>query len=139
MEDFLILDMSLSQPPLPPPARGARAALGTAAGLGVGALAAAAWARLEYGVWDPNKLTTREHRLKIAGMLVAGSILGTSMGARAGTRAKAVTGAIIGNVVAQIPALLDPALIRNNPIIGNIWQFGLPLAGAVIAVNLDHA
>ena len=118
--------------PLP---SGGRAALGTAAGLSFATLAAAAWSRLQEETWDPDPYPTRRSRARFAGILLAGSTVGAIVGSQKGTRKAAVVGGALGIVVSQIPLILDPAFVTRHPVLGNIWQYGLPVAGAVLGVN----
>lgn len=121
----------IANPDLP---TGGRAALGAAAGLSFAMLAAAAWAKLEHDQWDPN-IPTRRARWGLAGAWLLGATAGASVAARPGTRYAAAVGTALGVVVTQVPLILDPAFVNNHPILGNIWQYGVPIAGAVLGVN----
>ena len=115
--------------------KGGQAALGVAAALGIATFAAAAWARLQLDTWKVNAIGSPSTRRKLAGAyLVAGGI-GAGLAARPGTRAAAVIGTTLGVIVAQAPLLWDPFLIRRYPVMGNIWQYGVPIGGALLGVN----
>lgn len=117
--------------------RGGRAVAGTAGGIVVANLVAAAWARLKSESWDPNRLKGGfSDRAWYAGMLTASSTLATFLAAPTGARARSALGCMAGNIVAQAPLLLSPDIAENNPEVVHAWQSLLPMAGVTIASNL---
>ena len=115
--------------------KGGRAALGVVAGLGLATFAASAWARLERDTWRVNEIGSSSVRLKLAGVYLVAGAIGAGLGARPGTRMGAVVGTALGVIAAQAPILWDPFLIKRYPIMGNIWQYGVPIGGALLGVN----
>lgn len=47
----------------------------------------------------------------------------------------AVIGTSLGVLVGQAPLFWDPFLIKRYPVMGNIWQYGVPIGGALLGVN----
>ncbi len=121
--------------PMNNPLSGGRVGVGTAAALGFATLAAAAWSRIQRKTWKVNEIGDHKIRLKLAGAYLLTGMLGAGLAARPGTRRAAVVGTAVGVVAAQAPLIWDPFLIKRHPIIGNIWQYTLPVAGAVLGVN----
>lgn len=125
-------DMWLRANPAPV---GGRAALGTLAGLGIATLVGAAWARIERDTWFVNRIGERDVRMKLAGGQLFLAPIGAASLARPGTRLAAGIGAAVGVVAGQMPLLLDPMLVQRFPILGNLWQYTVPIGATLLAIN----
>lgn len=120
---------------------GGRAALGATVGMAAVSIAAMAWSRLSYKQWDPNRLESglmiqpRQARAVLAGAAAIGAAGGAALMARDGYKKAAAIGAVLGVAISQVPFFMDPGFPVRHKIIGNIWQIGLPIAGAVLGAN----
>ena len=132
-EDVMEFDLAVPQQADRP--TGGRAALGTMAGLSFAALAAAVWSRLEHESWNFNETTSRNARIGIATTMLGAASIGAFATARKGTGMAAFIGAALGVAVSQVPLILDTELVAKRPVLGNLWQFGIPVATTVLAVN----
>ena len=115
---------------------GGRAVLGTATGLSIAALGAAAWSRMTRDSWRIDTAATPSTRWKVAAAHAAAAGLGTAVAAEPGTKTASTVGAVVGTALGQLPFLIDPLLLVRHPILGNIWQYGLPLGGALFGANV---
>lgn len=115
---------------------GARAALGAGAGLGVAALGVAAWSRLARGTWRYDTFDTRPARWRSTGVHAAAATLGTAIAAPSGTKLASTIGTTLGVMLGQLPFILDPHLLLRHPALGNIFQYGMPIAGALVGANV---
>lgn len=121
--------------PLPNPPVGGRAVLGVAGALGLATLGAAVWSRLEKKTWLVNRIGTTDVRLKLAGAQLLTATIAAGVAARPGQRKGTIIGTALGVVAGQIPLLVDPFMVKRHPIMANIWQYGLPIGGALLGAN----
>jgi hypothetical protein len=125
---------------------GGKAALGAAVGVGLAALAAMAWSKLEHREWDPNRLAdpppgsiiapVERTRLYLALLGLTGASVGAFIGAKENAKRAAAIGAALGVAISQGTFVIDPKFPIIHPILGNVWQTLLPVAGALLGANL---
>lgn len=123
-------------PTLPP--EGARAALGSAVGLAISAIAASVWSKTVNQTWNFNADADRRRRWGLAGVTLVAATAGASIAARRGTKRSAGIGAALGTMLGQVPVIWDPSIANTHPVLTNVWQYGMPVAGALLGVNVTR-